>query len=439
MGANVGGEHLRMRNPVPGPSGGGLYVSELQRGRLLDATFAIVAEQGYRGMAVRAVAERAGVSSKTFYDLFTDREDCFLAAFDHGIDRLTARLRPAWEGEREWTAGIRAGLAELLSFLDREPALGLLVFVEALGAGTRVLQRRAEVLRQLAGVIDEDRTGKKVGGGLPALTGEAVVGATIGMIHLRISSSTGRGDEPPLIDLLNELMATIVLTYRGRAAAERELRGTRTFSSARKSPAGVKSPARLAERRPAPPLGSLKPTDFRLTARSQLALGAIAKLAGRGAYPSNQQISGLVGIADQGQISRLMMRLAAQGLVENTGGNGQGAPKAWRLTAQGEAAIDAQLGQHTAFRLTARTHLVLTAVADLETHDGAPSNREISHAAGVRDQGQISKLLARLERHDFIENTGGQTAGLPNAWQLTPRGQELLSASSPHKEPVTWR
>ena len=149
---------LRMRNPVPGAHGGGLYVSELQRARLLDATFAVVAEQGYRGMAVRAVAERAGVSSKTFYDLFSDREDCFLAAFDHGVEQLAAHARPAFERERDWVAGIRAGLGVLLSSLDGEPALRQAGVRGGVGAGPRVLARRAQVLGQLA--VSSRRAGR---------------------------------------------------------------------------------------------------------------------------------------------------------------------------------------------------------------------------------------------------------------------------------------
>jgi DNA-binding PadR family transcriptional regulator len=52
--------------------------------------------------------------------------------------------------------------------------------------------------------------------------------------------------------------------------------------------------------------------------------------------------------------------------------------------------------------------------------------------AEVADQGQISKLLARLERLGLIENTGeGQPIGEPNAWRLTSRGEEILDASRP--------
>jgi DNA-binding MarR family transcriptional regulator len=76
-------------------------------------------------------------------------------------------------------------------------------------------------------------------------------------------------------------------------------------------------------------------------------------------------------------------------------------------------------------RLTHRTLLVLAAIA---AAPGA-SNRQIADAAGIHDQGQISKLLNRLERIGLIHNTGqGQPRGEPNAWTLTPRGHEVEAA-----------
>jgi DNA-binding MarR family transcriptional regulator len=88
-----------------------------------------------------------------------------------------------------------------------------------------------------------------------------------------------------------------------------------------------------------------------------------------------------------------------------------------------------------ALRVTARTRLVLIAVAELGTRDFAPSNRQVSRAAGVRDQGQISKLLARLEQEGLLRNSGAQTQGIPNAWRLTPRGEEVLRAGVSRDHP----
>ncbi len=56
----------------------------------------------------------------------------------------------------------------------------------------------------------------------------------------------------------------------------------------------------------------------------------------------------------------------------------------------------------------------------------ARGNCEISEVADVKDQGQIPKLLARLEGLGLLVNTGGSTAGIPNAWRLTPHGQEIV-------------
>jgi hypothetical protein len=77
-------------------------------------------------------------------------------------------------------------------------------------------------------------------------------------------------------------------------------------------------------------------------------------------------------------------------------------------------------------RLTYRTVRVLVAIAALEGRGTNPSNREVSDAADVADQGQISKLLVRLERLGLITNVGvGHARGEPNAWRLTPRGRDV--------------
>ncbi|HEY3829159.1 MAG TPA: MarR family transcriptional regulator [Solirubrobacteraceae bacterium] len=81
--------------------------------------------------------------------------------------------------------------------------------------------------------------------------------------------------------------------------------------------------------------------------------------------------------------------------------------------------------QDLQMRLTYRTVRVLHAI---DSHPGA-SNRQVAQASGVADQGQISKLLRRLQRLGLIENIGdGQSKGAPNAWTLTSRGLALRQA-----------
>jgi hypothetical protein len=76
-------------------------------------------------------------------------------------------------------------------------------------------------------------------------------------------------------------------------------------------------------------------------------------------------------------------------------------------------------------RLTYRTVRVLMAVA---AQPGG-SNRQVADESGIGDQGQISKLLARLHGLGLIENTGaGSVRGAPNSWVLTAKGWDVQGA-----------
>jgi AcrR family transcriptional regulator len=311
-----------------------VYVSACQRDRLLEATYAVVAEQGYGRMTVRKVSGRAGVSNKTFYDLFSDREDCFLAAFDEAVDGLAEVVVFAYEAEREWIAGVRAGLGALLALLDCERDLRTLVFVEALGAGPRVLTRRAEILLVLQRAVDEGREGVKAGkgvkadGGLPPLTAEGVVGAAFGVVYARLIEEPSK----PLIGLLGALMAMIVLPYRGHTASARELARPTPEPAIALAPGGRLGASFT-------PKGVQVDGDFRLTVRTHTVLSAVSELCARGSNPSNREISDVAGVKDQGQISKLLKRLEGLGLLENAGGEMQGVPNAWSLTVRGEEVL----------------------------------------------------------------------------------------------------
>jgi chromosome segregation and condensation protein ScpB len=70
----------------------------------------------------------------------------------------------------------------------------------------------------------------------------------------------------------------------------------------------------------------------------------------------------------------------------------------------------------------------MAVLAAIAAHPGA-SNRQVGRFAGVEDQGQMSKLLQRLQRHGLVANhTSGRHRGAPNAWQLTPHGVKLAES-----------
>jgi AcrR family transcriptional regulator len=125
-----------------------------QRGRLIDAMAAVVAEKGYAATTVADVVERAGVSRRTFYEQFADKEACFLAAYDVGLAAVLDRIRAAVEVRPDagWRERARSGVEAFLALLASEPAFARALQVEILTAGPAALDRRASMLVMFSGV-----------------------------------------------------------------------------------------------------------------------------------------------------------------------------------------------------------------------------------------------------------------------------------------------
>jgi AcrR family transcriptional regulator/DNA-binding MarR family transcriptional regulator len=320
-------------------------VCEVQRARLLAAAVEVVGACGYGGLSVARVTGRARVSRRTFYDLFDDREDCFLAIFEEAVGRASEVAVRAASGQGGWRERVRAGLGALLVFLGDEPVLGSLLVADALSAGPKVLARRARVLESLHAIVDQGRSQMKAGREPPPLTAEGVVGAVLAVIHARIlqtatqpqSAGQPQTAQPP-VELLGALMGMIVLPYLGPAAASKELsRPIPTLASTQRQP--VKSP--------------LEELHMRVTYRTLRVLATIA------AQPaaSNREIADLAGVSDQGQISKLLTRLERLELIYNTGPHAKGDPNAWQLTPKGQEiqqAFDIQLDSSPAVIIGSR-------------------------------------------------------------------------------------
>lgn len=307
----------------------GAHVIEMQRRRLLLAFGEIVAEGGLEAAVVGRVCQRAAVSRRTFYELFSDREECLLAAFDQAIERLAQKLAPVYAGKGStrralrWRERVRAALLLLLEQFDADPDLARLCVVEAPRAGPVLLERRRRVLDALAAAVDEGRSEARSGSEPPPLTAQGVVGGVLSVIHARLLERSPNGEARPLVELTGPLMAMIVHPYLGPTAARKELE--------RPAPPA----ARVARRNGADPFKEL---PIRFTYRTARVLSTIASEGGRGHYPSNRFIADSSGIVDEGQMSRLLRRLRACGLIENRGdGHTRGEPNAWTLTERGEA------------------------------------------------------------------------------------------------------
>jgi AcrR family transcriptional regulator len=300
---------------------GDVLVSETQRSRMLNSALQVISEHGYGEMSVARITTAAGVSRRTFYDQFRDREDCFLAAFEDTLAIAREVMLAGYERGQGWQSQTRAALFALLLLLDREPEVRSLLVVDALKAGPRVLERRVKILEELSRALHETGSRARAGKGeLPALTGEGVIGAVLGVIHTRLlAKRPGR-----MVTLLNPLMGVIVLPYLGPESAQAEL--------TQPEPRVPRPRAQRAasKRRSEDPLAGL---PMRITYRTLLVLGAIGEHPGI----SNREVADRAGVADQGQISKLLARLQTLGLIDNAApGQPSGEPNEWRLTPRGQ-------------------------------------------------------------------------------------------------------
>ncbi len=304
----------------------GRHVGEMQRRRLLLAMSEVLAESGYEDASIGRVCKRAGVSRRTFYEIFHDRDECLLVAFDAAVERIAEPVLAAWEGDGSWRERIRGALAALLEQLDAEPAAARVCVVETLKAGPSVMERRARIIAILVGAVEQGRDEAKHGSEPPPLAGQGVVGGALSVLHTRLIEAPSRGPSPPLSDLTGALMAMIVHPYLGSAAARREL-------------------ARPAPKAAAPNNGTIKDPfkdlSIRFTYRTARVLATIAANAGT----SNRFVADTSGVSDDGQMSRLLARLERAGLIENSGqGRIKGEANAWTLTKRGEAVQAALVG-----------------------------------------------------------------------------------------------
>ncbi len=295
-----------------------LGVVEIQRSRLLDACAGAVEELGYDGATVAHITGRARVSRRTFYELFANREQCIAAVLADTVAQVQRELAHAGLEGCLWSERVRRGLWVILCFLDREPALARVAVVHtAMGAGP-VLEVREAVLARLVALVDEGRRESPRGQAPSPVVAEGVLGGALAVVHARLA----RGER--VSGLLGELTALLVLPYSGSVAARREQR--------RRPPAPVRftsTPRRLALAGDGDVLAGL---PLRVTYRTARVLEGIEHRPGA----SNRQAGEYAGIADPGQISKLLARLARLGLVENQSlGRSKGEANAWTLTATG--------------------------------------------------------------------------------------------------------
>jgi AcrR family transcriptional regulator len=166
------------------------------------------------------VIQVAGVSRKTFYELFSSKEDCFLATFDVLLGNLLGDTARGFESKpgAPWAERVAGGMAELLKHLAEHPDEARFAIVEVLAAGPKALARRDAAIRQFTGFLDAGRAETSVE--LPGITSLSIAGGINELLYSEIL----HGATARLPSRLPDVMFWITLPFLGpeRAAEERE-------------------------------------------------------------------------------------------------------------------------------------------------------------------------------------------------------------------------
>jgi AcrR family transcriptional regulator len=236
MYANASGfQHLmaarRKRRPDQLPGGRhGLPAEDVvhsQRTRLLEALLEVVAENGYQAARVSDFTALAGVSRKTFYELFSDKEDCFLAAYDWALGRLLTATAEAYESSTSpWPEKVHRGVSTFLTRLAEHQARAKVCIVEVLAAGPKAVARRDAAIRGFTFFIDEGRG--ETAAELPAFTALAILGGLNEILYTNILN--GRTAELPR--LAPDFVYWITLPFLGAEVAAEERKRSRELRDA---------------------------------------------------------------------------------------------------------------------------------------------------------------------------------------------------------------
>jgi AcrR family transcriptional regulator len=185
-----------------------------QRERLYEAMIKSVDERGFVATTISDLVAGAGVSRRSFYEHFENKEECLLATYDALVGGLTARIVEAYIPEDEWTNQIEAFVRALFEASSDRPDAARLVSVEMGAAGSVGIERwarDAERLARFVTYIFEQAPGE---GSVPAPIARAIVGALRTILYSRVRRErSSRSLKAELQKLTPDVVSWIVGFY----------------------------------------------------------------------------------------------------------------------------------------------------------------------------------------------------------------------------------
>jgi AcrR family transcriptional regulator len=294
---------------------------ELHRARLIASMTALSRERDWHGLSVDRICEHAAMSRRTFYEQFADAEDCFASAIEDALQRLWDEVAEQVDAAGDdWAEQVAVAIVAFLAALELDRPRAWMAIMEPLYGNGRARAARQVVVDRFVALLERGPVDAEADR-LPANTAAGTIG---GLWELALQHVSGGEDAVGLDEAAGSAIFLALSPFVGRQDAMRHAYGAR-------KPSELVAEARARIDDHAGPVDAkVVETALRLTELSVATLRHIAACPGCG----NGEIAVAVGVAHESQMSRMLRRLADEGLAES---RREGRSHAWALTAWGAA------------------------------------------------------------------------------------------------------
>jgi AcrR family transcriptional regulator len=187
-----------------------------QRGRLICAIADSVAAKGYAETTVADVIALAGVSRRTFYEHFSDKEECFLVAYDVGSQATYDAMVQAAEGRAGWREILDAVFTTWLEFLDADLSFTRAYLVEFWAAGDAARERWMRRRDRTGGLLKTLHEMARKEDPRIVPVSDTVVAAVVGGVNRVLISHVLENRPEPLTELKPDLVRFIKMSLATR-------------------------------------------------------------------------------------------------------------------------------------------------------------------------------------------------------------------------------
>lgn len=224
--------------PAPGPLPPGRpalsreEVAANHRDRILHAAAQLAEQKGYNATTIADITRNAGVDGRAFYAAFADKQEAFMAVHEIGVQHVMSATAGAFFTGSSWPERIWEGGRAFAGFLERNPMIAHVGFVEAYAVGPAAVQRVEDSHVTFTIFLQEGYQRKPRPKPPTRLALEAIITSIFEIVY----REARRSEDPRPTDMLGHMAFLALAPFLGAEDANEFING-RLERSARLSPA----------------------------------------------------------------------------------------------------------------------------------------------------------------------------------------------------------